>query len=250
VTASPLVLLDARLFVGGADLSGSGNKIEITEMSEAKKTTNWRSGGAVEVIAGLASTEISAEGQWEAGDASKVDDAFWAQRRTLDPWTASGSGESDLAAGNLMYLTSAPRTKSQIWGNAGEVAAWQASAVGSYSLARGQSAHPSGVPRTANGSGTALQLGAVSSSQCVYANLHVLGVSGTSTPTLTVTVQSDDNSGFTTPTTRGTFVARTAIGGESLRIVGPFTDTYWRVGWTITGSSPSFLFLAAIGIER
>lgn len=248
--ATSLVLLDARLFVGGADLSGYGNKIEITEDTEARKTTNWRSGGAVELLAGLASTDIAAEGQWSAGDASQPDDAFWAQRRTIEPWTASASGASDLAAGNLMYLTSALRTKAQYFGAVGDVASWSASAQGTLSLARGQSAHPSGVPRTGNGSGTAVQLGAVAANRKLYANLHVLSVTGTSTPTLTVSVQSDDNSGFTTPTTRGSFAAKTAIGGEPIQIAGPITDDWWRVSWTITGSTPSFLFLAAFGIDR
>lgn len=246
---SKLVLLDSRLFVGGVDLSGSGNKIEINEESEAKTTTNWRSGGAREVKAGLTSVEINAEGQWEAGDSTMVDDAFWAQRRTRDPWSAAPEGDSDLAAGNLMYLTKALRTKAQWWGNLGDVAAWMANAKGTWPLVRGQSAHPSGVARTADGNGTSLQLGAVASGQQLYANLHVLSVAGTAGPTLTVAVESDDNTNFTSATTRGSFAAATAVGGEALRIAGPFTDTYWRVTWDITGTDPSFLFLVSMGIE-
>lgn len=249
MTATPMVLLDARLFAGGVDLSGSGNKIELSEEFEVKKTTNWRSGGAEEVLGGIASVTINAEGQWEAGDASKVDDAFWSQRRTLDPWSASGSNASDLAPGNLMYLTKALRTKEQLWGDVGEVASWAADAVGTWPLVRGQSAHASGVPRTATGSGTAVQLGAVTANHNVYCNLHVLSVAGTATPTITLTLQSDDNSGFTSATTRDTFAAATAIGGEARRVAGAITDDWWRVGWTITGTNPSFLFLASFGIE-
>lgn len=244
------VLLDARLFVGGVDLSGHGNKIEIDEEAEVKEVTDWRSGGAEEVLAGITKVDISAEGQWEAGDPTYVDDATWAQRRSIEPWSAGASGASDLAPGNLMWFTRALRTKSTIWGALGEVAGWNATARGSRPLVRGQSAHASGVPRTATGNGTALELGAVGATQFMYANLHVLGVSGTSTPTITVNVQSDDNSGFSSATTRGSFAAKTAVGGEQIRIAGPFTDTWWRVNWTITGTTPSFLFLATLGIER
>jgi hypothetical protein len=250
-----LVLLDARLFVGGVDLSGMGNKIELGEEWDAKQTTNWRSGGAVEVIAGIGKVDASAEGQWEAGDATKVDDAMWANRRVIEPWSASASGESDLAAGNLMYLTQMLRTKATIWGDVGEVAGWKADAKGSWPLVRGQSAHPSGVPRTATGNGTAVQLGAVTAGHYLYANQHILSATGTATPTITISVQSDDNSGFTTPTTRGSFAAKTAanvaasLGGEAIRIAGPITDDWWRVIWTISGTNPSFLFLSSFGIE-
>ena len=249
MTANPLVLLDARLFVGGADLSGSGNQIELTEEFETKVKTNWRSGGAREVLGGLASVDISAGGQWEAGSAGLVDDAFWSQRRTIDPWSFAPDGTSDLAPGNLMFLTSALRTKSQYWGDVGEVASWMATARGSAPLVRGQSMHASGVARSTTANGTAIQLGAVTGTRKLYANAHVLSVSGTSTPTITIDIQSDDNSGFTTPTTRGSFAAKTAVGGEALAIAGPFTDDWWRINWTITGSTPSFLFLVSMGIE-
>lgn len=244
-----LVFLDTRIFCGGVDLSGSSNKIEVGEEWEAQKITNFRSGGADEYKAGLGEVDISAEGQWEAGSGAYVDDGTWAQRRSIEPWSIAPDGTSDLAAGNLMYLTKALRSKSSMWGEVGRVPGWNATAKGSWPLVRGQSAHPSGVPRTATGNGTSLQLGAVAAGQHMYANLHVLSIAGTSTPSITVKVQSDNATGFPSPTDQGTFAAKTAIGGEAIRIAGPITDDWWRVSWTITGGSPSFLFLVALGIE-
>lgn len=246
---SKLVLLDSRLFVAGVDLSGQGNKIEISEEWEAQKTTNWRSGGAEENLAGIGKVEASAEGQWEAGDPSKVDDAMWAGRRVIEPWSVAGQGDSDLAPGGLMYLAKLLRTKSTIWGGVGEVSGWSASAKGSGALVRGVSAHASGVPRTATGTGTSIQIGAVPAGRSMYANLHVLSIAGTATPTITVQVQSDDATGFPSTTVRGSFAAKTAIGGEQIKIPGPITDDWWRVTWTISGTTPSFLFLASLGIE-
>jgi hypothetical protein len=244
-----LVLLNSRVFVSGADLSGSGNKIEVSEEAEAKSVVNWRSGGAEEYIAGLTKVGISAEGQWEAGAAGNVDDSFWANRRVLEPWSIGPTDASDTGVGNLMYLTNALRTKMTHGGNLGDVASWNADAVGTWPLVRGVSAHQSGTPRTATGVGTALQLGAVAADQHLYANLHVLSISGTATPTITMTVHSDNAVGFPSTTLRGSFAARTTVGGEPIRIAGPITDDWWRLSWTISGTSPSFLFLVSMGIE-
>jgi hypothetical protein len=249
--ATPIVLLDARLFAAGADLSGHGNKIEIKETAEVKKTTNWRSGGAETNKAGLFQTAWSAEGQWEAGDPSQPDDLFWATRRTLDPWSAAPQGDSDLAPGGLMYLNRVLRSEGTLLGAVGDVAPWMMSGVSSWPLVRGKCAHPSGVPRTATGNGTSLNLGAVAANRRVYANLHVLSISGTATPSLTVKIQSDDNTNFTSPTDRLSFAAKTVAGtGEALRSDGTvIADTFWRAVWTISGTSPSFLFLVSLGIE-
>lgn len=246
---SKMVLLDTRIFVSGADLSGSGNMLEIEEEAEAKTVTNWRSGGAVELLAGLSKTSLKAEGQWEAGTAGKVDDQMWANRRVLEPWTAGPTNASDTAVGNTMYLTRALRTKAALWGQVGEVAGWSAEAKGAWPLVRGVSAHQSGTARTATGVGTSQQLGAVAADQHMYANLHVLSVAGTAAPTITMTVHSDTATGFPSTTLRGSFAAKTSVGGEAIRIAGPITDDWWRLSWTISGTNPSFLFLVSLGIE-
>jgi hypothetical protein len=245
------VLLDSRLFVGGADLSGSGNKIDLSEEYEAKPVTNWRSGGAVEYPdrAGLSKLAINASGQWEAGNGSFPDDALWASRRAKQPWSMSASGESDLAPGNLMWLSRMLRTKATRFGALGEVAAWSADAVGTWPLVRGLSMHASGVARTANGFGGVAQLGAVTAGRHVYANLHVLSVAGTNSPTLTVSFESSVDDEFNAPTTRGSFAAATTAGGQAIRVAGPITDQWWQLTWTITGTNPSFLFLVSMGIE-
>lgn len=254
--SNPVVLLDARVFVSGADLSGNGNMISVEEEAEVKKITNWRSGGAEENTAGIHGCDLKASGQWEAGDPGKPDDVFWAMRRTLDPWSVAPRSDSDLAAGGLMYLVGkALRTKLMIGDAVGEVAPWEGEAKSSWPLVRGVCAHPSGVPRTATGTGTIIQLGAVPAGKRVYANLHVLSVSGTGSPTLTAKIQSAAAVGFASPTDRGSFAAATGTsttlgGGQAIRTDGSaITDQYWRLSWTISGTTPSFLFLASFGIE-
>lgn len=246
---NPIVLLDARMFVAGADLSGAGNKIMLKETAEVRKITNWRSGGAVENRASLFGTDWMAEGYYEAGDASKPDDLFWATRRTLDPWTAAPFGDSDLAAGSLMYLNRVLRADSSFGGAVGDVDEWSMSGKSTWPLCRGKCGHPSGVARSATGTGTIIQLGAVAANKRVYANLHVLSATGT-TPSITVKVQSAALVGFGSPTDRLSFAAKTAAGGEALRSDGTaITDQFWRVSYTVSGTTPSFLFLVAFGIE-
>ena len=115
-----------------------------------------------------------------------------------------------------------------------------------WPVVRGTSLHPPGTARTATGNGTAVQVGAVASGRQMYAALHVLSVSGTATPTLTVKVQSD-TVGFGSATDQITFTAATAVGGQISRVAGPITDDYWRASWTISGTNPSFLFVVVVG---
>lgn len=100
---------------------------------------------------------------------------------------------------------------------------------------------------TATGTGTGSEAGAILAAQVGYAALHVFSASGT-TPSLTVKIQSDDNSGFTSATDRITFTAATEAGAQWGSVNGAVTDTYWRAVWTISGTSPSFGFAVFFGI--
>lgn len=245
---SSFTLLDCRLFAVGADLSGNSNKIEITSEIEDKDATNFRSEGWKEVVGGLGSAELSGSGQWQAGDASMVDDASWAQLGGLGPWTAS---PGDAVIGDLAYFMKALRADYKLGDAVGELAPWSGMAKSSWPLVRGVYAHPPGTARTSTGDGTAQQLGAVTAGKRLYAALHVLSVSGTSNPTLSLDIESDTEEAFgDSPETRLTFDAATAAGGQILRTDGSaHADTWYRPTWTITGTNPSFLFVVALGIR-
>lgn len=241
------VLLNVRCFAVGADLTGNSNKIELAAEVEDKDSTNYGSNGYKEVLGGLISAEISAEGQWEAGDDSKVDNASWSQLGGTGPWTVSANNSA--AVGDLAYLVNGLRADYKLFDAVGEVAPWTGTAKSSWPMARGQFAHPPGTARTASGTGTGLNLGAVASGKRLYAALHVLSVAGT-TPSLTARVESSVDNTFGSPTTRLTFTAASAVGGQILRTDGTaITDTWWRVAWTISGTTPSFLFASSLGIQ-
>lgn len=241
-----VVLTGVRLFAVGADLTGASNKVELSGEYEEKDRTTYGSSGWKEVMAGLGSAEISGEGFWEAGSAALVDDASWSQLGGTGAWTVAPVGAS---VGDLAYLVKAHRSEYGFLGAVGDIAPWKGKASSTWPLVRGSIAHPPGTARTSTGNGTGVELGAVAAGQKLYASLHVLSVSGT-TPTLDVVVESDADNTFGSATTRLTFTQATAIGAQIDRTDGSaVTDTWFRMRWTVSGTSPSFLFAAAFGIQ-
>ena len=104
--------------------------------------------------------------------------------------------------------------------------------------------------KTSSGNATGNQLGAVGAAEFLYASIHCTAVSGTNTPTIDVIVESDDNSGFSSATTRVTFSSITAVGAQwATPVAGTITDDYWRAAWTITGTNPSLIVYVTIGIQ-
>lgn len=246
------VLRNARLFTGGVDLTTRNNKISLDPEYEEKDVTTF---GSVDtngdlwkdVIAGLGSGKLTAGGFWEAGDPSMVDDDAWAGLGGLDAWTVCPVNGS---VGSIAYLVSNLSGSYQIFGAPGEPAPWQASMTFSGPIARGGVLHPPGLARTATGTGTIVDLSTVGATfpagRGLYACLNVLSAAGT-TPSLTVAVQTAATLGFGSPTTRLTFPAFTGIGGQRMSVAGPITDGFARVSFAISGTSPSFLFVVAIG---
>ena len=246
MTLTPLVLTDCRLYLAGADLTGYSNKAELAAKAADLDRTTFASAGWKERTGGVFDGSAMLEGFWQAGDLSQPDDAFWANLGVATvPLTGVPTGG---AVGDLAYLTRGLETDYTPGAKHGELLAWSAGLGVSWPIVRGQIMHPQGTARTASGNGTARQLGAVDANHALYVCLHVMSVAGTGGPSLAVAVQSDDNSGMTTPTGQGTFAAATALGGQTLRIPGPITDNWWRVTWTISGTTPSFLFAVSAGI--
>jgi hypothetical protein len=244
-------MFNTRLFAASADLTGRSNKVSLAAEVEEKDVTTFLAEGDADtgwkkVMGTLASSTLAAEGFWEAGDEGKVDDEAWANLGSVIPFTICPvSG----AVGEVAYLLKALRSQYKLGAAVGDVAPWTAGATGSWPVPRGKILHPSGTARTATGSGTAVELAAVTADQYLYSTLHVLSVSGTSTPTVTVKVQSDVDNTFASPTDQITFTAATAIGGQISRTAGAITDTWFRVSFTISGSSPSFLFVVGLGVK-
>lgn len=233
------VIKDTRLLVGGLDLSGSINECGVTYQAEIKDATVMNPNGARDKRSGLIDIALDHRGFWD----SKPDEALFAaingteQIVTVAPESAPVNG--------VAYSFKAQQASYAPGARVGEMFGFSVRAEGKGKLVRGTILLNGTLTATGNTNPTLL--GAVSAAQKVYAAMHVLAVAGT-TPTLDVKLQSDDAADFLSPIDRITFAQVTQPGAQFLSAAGPITDTYWRLSWTIAGTSPSFLVLVNVGI--
>lgn len=244
---SKFVLTNCRVFFGAADLSGDTNEATVTGTREVKDTTNYLSGGWKEEIAGLGSSKIDITGYTEASATPVTvglpDDTGFTNFGLLGGVTLAPTGAAD---GAVAYLTNVLESDfNPLLGKIGDVAGFKLSTVSSWPLVKGVIAVPPSLSIAASGTGTINTLTNVVAGKQIYADLHVISVSGT--PTVTFRVESAALIGFGSPTTRATFGAATGIGSQIVRTPGPITDAFWRAAWTVTGTG-SVLAVVTLGI--
>lgn len=236
---------DLSILEGGLEIAGHAKSVELMAECTPLDSTSLATAGWTSLVPGLKTGTMSLEFMQDM-DAGSVDDTLWtnfgspAVPRSLVTASADGSVAYLMRGIGLQYT---PLT-----GTVGEIAMGSVSSTSSTGpMVRGALLHPSNVARTSSGSGTGRQLGEVVAGKSMYAALHVIAASGT-TPSLTVAVQSDDNADFSSATTRLTFTAATAVGAEWSSVAGAIADDYWRITYTISGTSPSFAFAVTAGI--
>lgn len=248
------ILTNVRVFAGAVDLTTMNNQVTLEAQAETKDVTTFGSTDAngvlwKESIPVIDGANISVGGFWEAGAGTFVDDDMWAQFGGAGPWSALAEGAAE---GNMAYLLNATRTQYSLLDAVREVAPFKAAAVSTGAFAHGGVLLAPGTARIATGSGGVVQLGAVTAGRSMRAALHVVSIAGT-TPTLAVTLQSAALVGFGSPTTRATFTTVSLAAGNRTSewvssAVGPITDQFWRMSYTITGAGPSYLVLGTAGI--
>lgn len=235
------VLSGGLILFDGLDLSNSLNQIVLDHSADSLDstaighTTRRRIGGLRDVALGAA-------GFFEAAE---PDASLFAAAGVIDKVVQVAAAQ---VAGSIAYFMRAMAGEYQPFGGSvGDLAGFRlAAGCSSERLVRGTLLEFNTRTTTANGAG--LQLGQVAAGKRVYAGLNIVAVSG-GTPSLTVKVQSDDNAGFSSPTDRIVFNAATGVGSQFLSAAGPITDDYWRIVWTISGTTPSFKFAASVGIQ-
>jgi len=237
------VFNDGKVFSGGYDLSDHVTSVNLEMTAEELDATTINSGGFKSKLGGLKDSTLSMDGFYEAG-ANKPDALLGASiGNELIVTTVPDAG-----VGNTAYFMKSRLFSYQMFGSVGEIAPFTISKSQSDDeVVQGKIEIDGAL--TASGNSTGVQLGAVGATEKVYVALHCTAVSGTSTPTVTFKLQSDDNSSFTSPTDRITFTGITAIGADYQSAAGAITDTYYRLNYTISGTNPSFSIHATIGIE-
>lgn len=242
-----LVSKNPRLFFAGYDLSGDLSSCAIRAGSVAVDDTKFGNGGIEVYTPGLARVELQYEG-WVQYGTNLSDDALLAKIGSTDqPVMVLPATGTDAEVGYI--CRSMVADYSPFGAKVGEGHRFSLGLTPTAgSMRRGTIMHDTATARTASGNGTARQLGSLSATQKMYAQLQVVAASGT-TPTLDVVIQSDDAAGMSSPTSRITFTQRTALGqSEWKELSGAVTDDYWRVNYTIGGTSPSFTFAVVLAI--
>ena len=240
------IIKDARLWIGGYNLSGDVNRLAMDLSAELLDNTTLED-SARPRLSGLLVSAVQCDGFWDAGagEPDDVVDGYFA----LADVPVSVCPIAAAAAGSRAFTFRAAIGDYQRGASVGDMFKFTAGAEGSGGVPLVRGLVLNNAAQTATGAGTAYQLGALSAAQSLYASLHVLAVSGTVTPTLTCKIQSDDNEAMTSATDRITFAAATAIGYEWASVAGAVTDDWWRAYFTISGTDPSFLFALVAGIR-
>lgn len=109
---------------------------------------------------------------------------------------------------------------------------------------RGQLAKLKGSVSATGQLGSILTIAGPTSSQFVYASVHVL----TAGTTVTIHLESATTVGFGSPTTRATIGPLTTTGGTFMtRVAGAITDGFWR--FNVSAITGTFSLAGAIGIQ-
>jgi len=237
------VFNDGKVFAGGFDLSSNITSVNLDISADELDATTINSGGFRTRLGGIKDSTLNMDGFFEAG-ANKPDALLGASvGNELIVTTVPDAG-----VGNIAYFMKSRLFSYNILGSIGEITPFTVSKSQSDDVVvRGTIQLDDDL--TSTGNSTGVQLGAVGAAEKCFAAIHCYSVSGTSTPTITFKLQSDDNSSFTSPTDRITFTGITAVGADFQSVAGAITDQHWRLNFTISGTNPSFGIHATIGIE-
>lgn len=241
--SDPVLLSDCRIWLGGYDLSPDCRQVGIGVGRQ--ELPNGRFGDTVSpFFPGVQTVDVTVGGFYSAGSALDIDPAVWPR---LDPavtpteWPLTFAPPFAPAAaagafGNVAYTARSCQFAYKISGKHGDLLPFDlTSRVKSGALYRQTvEAAKALVAATTTTAGT--QLGLVGATQKHVAALHIFAITGGS---WVLTIESDDNSGFTTPTVRATFTAvTTAPNRQVVETVGPIaTDNYWRGVLTKAGGT-------------
>lgn len=240
------VLRDVNLWVHSLDATAQHNRVALRATVEEKNATTFASQGWTERRGGVRDVELAHIGfQDHAAGSSSLDATVMLLQALQAPFVVTVAESNTQAArtygfvGRNFEWTPVEATHGEMAGIAGAVKG----GGNSDGLVRGSLMLPRQSVNTTI-TGTGANLGAVSSTQRLFATTHVFSA-GT---TITMVVESDDNSGFSSPTTRMTLGPFTAAGASwATPVAGPITDNWWRV--RVSAITGTFIVAVTVGIQ-
>jgi hypothetical protein len=241
-----VVNMHCRAFVGHIDVTNA-DKVDFGTISvDAVPFTNFGSGGFAEMKPGLMRGEFTVDAFQDFAVDVMDDELGVAALGTQYPISVQPNPTGSETAGDAAWFTRGIVTAYDPLGAAkGEAAKAVLSSVYDTVAVRGYVGHPEAA-RTSTSTGTAVALTGPSSTQRLYAALHVTAYTGFTN--VVFKVQSDDGAGFGSATDRITFATVTATTSEFASVAGSFSsETHHRFSWTVTGSG-SVTFAGFFGV--
>ena len=236
-----LAYTNIRTLAGGYELTSLTQEAKVSIERVALDVTTMASGGWEASIAGLERIKANITGFWDANATDGLQyDAIGAASQDL---MILPTGGADAESG---FIASGMRGTYEVGGKVGDAAPFATEWVGNGIAGRGTVLKNGAI--TSTSTGTIMQLGAITAAQTGVFQLQVTAITGTATPTITVIVQSAVLVGFGSPTTRASFTARTTVGSQTISLAGPVTDQFWRVSYTVSGTTPSLTTAVVAGI--
>jgi hypothetical protein len=240
-----LALDAAYAYVGSHDFSGDINEWRLSGEAATPECTNFRSGGWREYKMGAKTSAFSMSGHYQAAAADAVDPHVFDNLGVASQVITTGAEETEATPA---FFHRGMQADVSLFGSYGEVAPFSVNASGDdgpTGVVRGQLAVKMTTVTTTGAKGTALNLGLVAAGKYLYATLHLLGTAGSS---ITVLVESDEDSGFASATTRITFGPLTTVGGNwGTRVAGAIAlDDWFRIN--VSAITGTWVIASAIGI--
>lgn len=243
------VVRDIKLFIGEFDLSSKSRVCSLVPSAEMLENTVFLESTRSRK-AGVQNIPFKYSGFNEFG--VDLPDEILDSKLAIEDLAISVTPENGDVGDVFYFFKSVQGVLTPLNSEFGQLVSFDVEAEGrGQSLFRGRvldaaaASHGSGETNT-----TAVQVGALTLGQELAAVFHAIAVTGTD-PTLDVILQSDDDSGFASPTARITFTQKSGKISD-LQVLTPaaITDDWWRFNITVGGTStPTFTLFGGMAIK-
>lgn len=241
---SSFAFTDATVWIGGYDWTTDSNEITLNFSTEELDSTTFGGGGYRSRKAGLRSIEAGLKGFYQSAALDAPDPQAFLNLGTAGRVVTVAPDDAEATAA---YMFQVGKFGFIPFGEIGALTPFELRMMGTDPVGaiRGQVAKAKGSVSATGALGSAVNLGAPSASQFVYATFHVFSA-GTD---ITVDLESDTNGAFSSPTSRATIGPITTVGGTWMtRVPGAFSgETHWRLN--VTDIDGTFQVAAAIAVQ-
>jgi len=259
--AEPVLLSNLLAYLGGYDFGGDGNitSVNLTLAKAELANSRFNKDNGETFHPGIQQVTAELGGFFASSVATDPDPVIFTR---IDPTLTSTSWPLLLVPpfspaatpdtfGNHGYLIVGKQFTYNFGGTHGELMTFNlGTKLGTTFAATRNRIMATKTAVSGTTTGTGLQLGALAATDRMVVSFHVFLISGTGSWTLTI--ESDDNSGFTSATVRDTFtvVDETDDPTNEVRaIAGAVTDDWWRAVLTETSGTSTITYAVSMGID-